>query len=73
MHRKVRAFADERLYLRTEDGEIVLIEPNSEKLIERARFDQPGRMSLPVWAHPVVANGKLYIRDQDLLPAMTLV
>jgi hypothetical protein len=23
--------------------------------------------SPPAWAHPVIANGKLYIRDQDLL------
>jgi hypothetical protein len=22
---------------------------------------------LPAWAHPVIANGKLYVRDQDVL------
>lgn len=61
------AFADERLYLRTEDGEVILIEPDKKKLVERGRFDQPDRTSVPAWAHPVIANGKLYIRDQDLL------
>ena len=61
------AFADQRLYLRTEDGEVILIEPNKEKLVERGRFTQPDRTNLPAWAHPVIANGKLYIRDQDLL------
>ena len=61
------AFADNRLYLRTEDGEVILIEPNREKLVERGRFTQPDRTSLPAWAHPIIANGKLYIRDQNLL------
>jgi outer membrane protein assembly factor BamB len=61
------AFADERLYLRSEDGTIVLIEPNKEAFVERGRFQQPDRTNSPAWAHPVIANGKLYIRDQDHL------
>ena len=36
-------------------------------LIERGRFEQPDRSNSPAWSPPVVANGKLYIRDQDLL------
>ena len=35
--------------------------------IKRGRFDQPDRTDKPAWAHPVIANGKLYIRDQDTL------
>jgi outer membrane protein assembly factor BamB len=61
------AFADDRLYLRSEEGPIVLIEPSKDGLIERGRFDQPDRTSVPAWAHPVIANGKLYIRDQGML------
>jgi outer membrane protein assembly factor BamB len=61
------AMADGRLYLRSEQGTMVLIEPSRDKLVERGRFDQPDRTSLPAWAHPVIANGKLYVRDQDLL------
>lgn len=61
------AFADGRLYLRTEGGEVILIEPNNEEFVERGRFDQPDRTDLPAWAHPIIANGKLYIRDQNLL------
>ena len=61
------AMADERLYLRGEDGTMVLIEPSREEFIERGRFEQPDRTRSPAWAHPVIANGKLYLRDQDLL------
>jgi outer membrane protein assembly factor BamB len=59
--------ADGRLYYRTEKGTLLLIEPNPKQYIERGRFEQPERSKLPAWAHPVVANGKLYVRDQDLL------
>lgn len=61
------AFADHRLYLRTEEGTLILIEPNKEKFVERGRFEQPDRTESPAWTHPVIANGKLYIRDQDSL------
>lgn len=61
------AFADGRIYYRTEEGPIILIEPNRKEYLERGRFDQPERTDKPAWAHPVIANGKLYIRDQDTL------
>ena len=59
--------ADERLYLRTEQGELILIEPSRERFVERGRFNQPDRTREPAWSHPVIANGKLYVRDQDVL------
>ena len=34
---------------------------------EVSRFDQPSRSTKNSWPHPVIANGKLYIRDQDVL------
>jgi len=61
------AFADGRLYLRTESGTLILIEPNREEYVERGRFEQPDRSRAPAWSHPVIANGKLYVRDQGLL------
>jgi alcohol dehydrogenase (cytochrome c) len=61
------AYADGRLYYRTEDGAILLIEPSRERYIERGRFEQPDRTNVPAWAHPVIAGGKLFIRDQDAL------
>ena len=61
------AVADGRIYYRTEEGAVVLIEPSRKEYLERGRFEQPDRTRLPAWAHPVIANGKLYIRDQDTL------
>jgi len=61
------ALADGRLYYRTEKGVMLLIEPNPKEYVERGRFDQPDRSKEPAWAHPVIANGKLYVRDQDVL------
>jgi outer membrane protein assembly factor BamB len=61
------ALADGRLYYRTESGTMLLIEPNRERYLERGRFEQPDRTDLPAWSHPIIANGKLYLRDQDVL------
>ncbi|MBP7951452.1 MAG: PQQ-binding-like beta-propeller repeat protein [Verrucomicrobiales bacterium] len=61
------AMADGRIYYRTEEGDVILMEPSPKDYLERGRFTQPDRTTKPAWAHPVVANGKLYIRDQDLL------
>jgi len=61
------ALADGRLYYRTEDGAVLLIEPSPKSYLERGRFQQPDRSKQPAWAHPVIANGKLYLRDQDTL------
>lgn len=61
------ALADDRLYYRTEEGAMLLLEPNTEKYVEHGRFEQPDLSGKPTWAHPVIANGKLYLRDHDVL------
>jgi len=61
------AVADGRIYYRTEEGDLILIEPSRQEYLERGRFIQPDRTRLPAWAHPVIANGRLYLRDQDML------
>jgi outer membrane protein assembly factor BamB len=61
------AAADGRLYYRNENGPIVLVEVNPEKYVEHGRFEPPNQTSQPAWPHPVIANGKLYVRDQELL------
>jgi prepilin-type processing-associated H-X9-DG protein len=61
------AYGDGHLYYRNEGGPIVLVEANPKKYVECGRFEQPDRSGHAAWPHPVIANGKLYIRDQDVL------
>lgn len=60
--------ADGRLYVRGHSsGEVALVEATPAAYQERGRFKQPGRSRIQAWPHPVVANGGLYLRDQDTL------
>ena len=56
-----------RLYFRNEGGPVILAEVNPYEYVEHGRFTPAPKTDKPQWAHPVVANGKLYVRDQDLL------
>ena len=60
-------YADGHFYLRSENGPVALIEASSKELKEVSSFEQPERSDKKAWPHPVIANGKLYLRDQDLL------
>ena len=46
---------------------MLLIEPNRRSTSSAAASSSPTAAGKPAWAHPVIANGKLYIRDQDVL------
>jgi outer membrane protein assembly factor BamB len=60
--------ADGMLYLRQEDkGTVVLIKASPEGFKEHGRFEQPERSQMKSWPHPVIAHGRLYLRDQDVL------
>ncbi len=59
--------ADGMLYIRSERGPIALAQATHTGYVERSRFDQPELSGKNTWAHPVVANGHLYIRDQEVL------
>jgi outer membrane protein assembly factor BamB len=61
------AYADGRLYYRNERGPLFLVEANPEKYVPHGQFNQPQRSHHNAWPHPVIANGKLYVRDQGLL------
>ncbi len=61
------AFADGHFYLRSEKGPIALIKATTEGMIQTGSFDQPQRSDTQAWAHPVIAGGKLYLRDQNVL------
>jgi outer membrane protein assembly factor BamB len=63
-------YADGHFYLRSEEptrGTLALIEASPAGYKETGRFDQPDRSGKNTWPHPVIAHGKLFIRDQDLL------
>lgn len=60
-------YADGRIYLRGEQGPVALIEATPEGYHEAGRFEQPHRSNKSAWAHPVVAAGRLFLRDQDVL------
>lgn len=57
-------FADDRLYLFSEQGAVGLAEANPAGYKEHGRF-QIKTSSSPTWSHPVISGGKLYLRDQD--------
>lgn len=63
------AYADGHLYCRSESGggTVALVEATPTGYKEKSRFDQPDRSGKNSWAHPVIAGGKLYLRDQDVL------
>jgi outer membrane protein assembly factor BamB len=61
-------YADNRLYLYSENGVVGLAEASPKGYVEKGRF-RIEQGSLPTWSHPVVSNGRLYIRDQDTIYA----
>jgi outer membrane protein assembly factor BamB len=65
-------FADGRLYLHGENGQVALVEATPEGYREKGRFTPPNQpqhsqQMEKAWAYPVVANGRLYIRDHASL------
>jgi outer membrane protein assembly factor BamB len=63
-------YADGRLYCREErkgSGNVVLIDASPQGWTERGRFKQPDQSGKELWPHVVIANGKMYLRDQTTL------
>lgn len=67
------AYADGMLYcLEERSGTVALVEASPAGWKERSRFrpEPQSKIRLPdgrIWTHPVISNGKLYLRDQDLI------
>ena len=59
-------FADGHLYIQGENNVVGLAEATSTGYEEKGRFTIPDK-GLPSWAHPVVSDGRLYVRNQDTL------
>ena len=61
-------YADGRLYCFSERGVVGLVEATPTGYVERGRFRIEAG-SIETWTHPVVAGGRLYLRDQDTIYA----
>src|SRR5262249_12448527 len=61
------AYADGCIYLRGERGEMALLQANPKEYVEKGRFRQSDRSDQQTWASPVIAGGKLYLRDWDVV------
>jgi outer membrane protein assembly factor BamB len=61
------AFADGKLYYRFQTHVMALVEPDPKEFKVVSSFKLPEPSGKESWPHPVVANGKLYIRDQEKL------
>ena len=69
------AYADGHLYVHAVNGEVALVEASPEAFREKGRFTPPaqpkhgqsGPFSEMAFAYPVIANGRLYIRDLGTL------
>jgi outer membrane protein assembly factor BamB len=64
-------YADGHLICRSEGkrGEIALVDASPAGYKEKGRFALPDATGKNPWAYPVVAGGKLYIRNNDVLYA----
>jgi outer membrane protein assembly factor BamB len=69
------AYADGLLYLHNVNGDVALVEATPEAYHEKGRFTPPaqpkhkqaGQFAEMAFAYPVIANGRLYIRDLGTL------
>jgi outer membrane protein assembly factor BamB len=73
--------ADGHLYLLSDQGEACLLMASKDKWDEKGRFKlpalsesrpggkhaRPSHQSIGVWTYPAIANGRLYLRDQELI------
>jgi len=59
-------YANGHLYCLGEEQSVGLVAANPKEYVEKGRFELPDS-GKPSWAHPVVANGHLYLRDQSSL------
>jgi hypothetical protein len=59
-------YADGHLYFRYQNAAMALIEATPEAYRLKASFRLPSHLDNS-WPHPVISNGRLYLRDQDVL------
>ncbi len=60
-------YADGRLYTLAEDGWMLLLEPTEKAFAVRGRFRLAEARDRNAWAHPVIYDGRLYLRYLDTI------
>jgi len=60
-------FADGRLYCLAEDGRVALLRPTPQQFEIDGQFRLFAEKVHDAWAHPVLLNGRLYLRYHDSL------
>jgi outer membrane protein assembly factor BamB len=60
-HASLLRTGNDNLLMLDDAGNLMLVEPNAKEYKELAKSKICG----PTWAHPALANGKLYVRDHD--------
>lgn len=59
--------ADGHLYMHYADGTMALVKASPDAFEEVGHFQVPGSGERPSWSHPVVLDGRLYIREGDTI------
>ncbi|MDZ4779541.1 MAG: PQQ-binding-like beta-propeller repeat protein [Planctomycetia bacterium] len=64
--------ADGHIYVRYADGTMTLVQASPAAFKEVGSFKVPGSGQRPSWAHPVIFDGRLYLREDDKLMCFEL-
>jgi outer membrane protein assembly factor BamB len=59
--------ADGHLYVRYADGTLALVKTDPSGYTEVSSFKVPGSGDRPSWAHMVILDGRLYLREGDAI------
>jgi outer membrane protein assembly factor BamB len=57
--------ADDHLYVHYASGVMALVKASPEAFEAVSHFEVPGSGERPSWSHPVILDGKLYVREGD--------
>ncbi|MES2696448.1 MAG: PQQ-binding-like beta-propeller repeat protein [Verrucomicrobiota bacterium] len=60
-------WADGRLYALCEDGWMLLLEPTATEFTVRGKFRLANARDRNAWAHPVIVEGRMYLRYQGVV------
>ncbi len=67
LHKGAAVHADRRLYALAENGVFALLEPTRDGFESRGEIVLTDGKRKDVWAHPVILDGRLYLRYHDSL------